>query len=170
MGSPEFLGLLTRYRKQAFFCMHRNMQQFSNAFSIRHPNLKILQWDDVDITELIHKSSMVISDYSSICMDFAYMRRPVLYYQFDYEEYRIGHLPTGYFDYEMDGFGPICRNVADVVREFENILKNNSYCFPKYLEREKNFFSLYDDKNCERTYLAIKEVCNNETESIFCPH
>jgi len=105
---------------------------------------------------------MLITDYSSIFMDFAYMKRPVLYYQFDYEKFRSGHMPLGYFDYKKDAFGPICGTLEVLIRELKLTLERDCQMEPAYLERQRRFFEIYDNQNCERTYLAINEICNEK--------
>ena len=156
----ERLGaLLQRHQKRIIFCLHRNMQSFSGIFSSQDSRINILQWENTDITALIHTASMLITDYSSIFMDFAYMERPVLYYQFDYQEFRKGHLPNGYFDYSQNGFGPVCIDQDKLIMELEKILYNQCKMEPMYVERKQQFFTLCDDKNCERTYYAIQGVC-----------
>jgi len=64
--------------------------------------------ESCDYQELIKESSLLITDYSSIFFDFAYLKKPVIYTHFDYNEYRENHVPEGYFNYKNDGFGPIC--------------------------------------------------------------
>lgn len=159
---PELIQLLKKYNKRAIFCMHRNMQTYSQCFKPTDSCLEILAWEKVDISKLIHSGALLITDFSSIYMDFAYMKRPVLYYQFDYQDYRNGHLSKGYFDYERDGFGPVCHTAQEILYELENTLSNSGAMELKYLERQRQFFKLYDNKNCERTYQAIKEVCNDQ--------
>ena len=40
-----------------------------------------------DINELYIISDLLITDYSSIYMDFAYMSKPIIYYPFDFDEF-----------------------------------------------------------------------------------
>ena len=63
--------------------------------------------------EVFAESEMIITDYSSVAFDFAYLEKPVIYTQFDSEEFFNGeHVYTkGYFDYEHDGFGEIAYNL-----------------------------------------------------------
>lgn len=56
-----------------------------------------------------------VTDYSSVAMDVAYLGKPVVYYQFDYERFRTFHLEEGYFHYEEDAFGPIAAEEAQVL-------------------------------------------------------
>ena len=81
------------------------MSQFRTQFNSESTRIRILDWQEVDISNIIEKASLLITDYSSISMDFAYMKRPVLYYQFDKERFRNEHLSKSYFDFEDDGFG-----------------------------------------------------------------
>ena len=51
----------------------------------------------------------MITDYSSVAFEMAYLKKAVLYYQFDEEEFFSGkHWQKGYFDYRKDGFGAVC--------------------------------------------------------------
>lgn len=160
LNDTEFHQLLHKYQIQVIFCPHRNMQMFFEDFFCSDSSITITRWETTDITAIIHSAAMVITDFSSIFMDFAYMKRPVLYYQFDYENFRKEHLPEGYFNYQTDGFGPVCHTKKDLVKELENILRNDLKMAPCYLKRQQSFFPLYDDKNCERTYKAIKQILN----------
>lgn len=162
LSSPDFLNLIHSSGKRVIFCPHRNMQRYAKFFSSPDPSVSVLCWENEDITELIHRAGMLITDYSSIFMDFAYMKRPVLYYQFDYEKFRSGHMPLGYFDYKKDAFGPICGTLEVLIRELKRALERDCQMEPAHLERQRRFFEIYDNQNCERTYLAINEICNEK--------
>ena len=100
---------------------------------------------------------MLITDYSSIAFDFAYMNKPLIYYHFDYHEYRKKQHPEGYFKYENDGFGPIVEtkeNLCEYIDEIIDDFKNTE----KYEKRAKQFFDLRDKNNCKRVYEKIKEL------------
>ena len=148
--------LLERSRKRAVFVLHREMAAFESLFHSPSERITVLPWQEADISALIREAGTLVTDYSSVYMDFAYMKKPLVYYQFDFAQYRAGHLPTGYFDYERDGFGPICRTEEELLEELEPLLTGGE--MPgKYRERVDRFYTLNDDKNCERTCLAIRE-------------
>lgn len=49
----------------------------------------------------------MVTDYSSVAFDFAYMKKSLVYAQFDREAFFEGQTyDEGYFNYETDGFGP----------------------------------------------------------------
>ena len=153
--------LLGRLHKQAVFVLHREMGAFEALFQSSANCITVLPWQEADISSLIREAGILITDYSSVYMDFAYMKKPLVYYQFDYETYRAGHLPTGYFDYERDGFGPVCSTEQELLARLEPLLTGGEMP-PEYRQRVERFYTLNDDKNCERTYLAIREKLERE--------
>lgn len=158
LNSAEIAGLLEKYDMKILFYPHRNMQQYLNSFSTGSSRITIADWKKYDVQELLKSSAFLITDYSSISMDFAYMRKPMLYYQFDEEKFRSGQYPEGYFSYKEDGFGPFCATIEDVCRNLEHFMANNLAGEPLYIQREEAFFPLYDTDNCKRNYLAIKNM------------
>ena len=73
-------------------------------------------------------------------MDFAYMKRPVLYYQFDKERFRNEHLSKSYFDFEDDGFGPVCTDLDVLLNELCNVLEDGCIMNEYYVGRHNRFF------------------------------
>ena len=151
-------ALLEKHGKHAVFCTHRNMEAFEGLFRSDSPRIRVLRWQDADITALIRGAGTLVTDFSSIYMDFAYMKKPVVYYQFDTEEYRSGHLPVGYFDYRRDGFGPVCEDEEALLSALERVFDSGCVMEEKYRERVERFYVLHDTRNCERTYEAICEI------------
>jgi CDP-glycerol glycerophosphotransferase (TagB/SpsB family) len=107
--------------------------------------------------ELLKSASFMVTDYSSVQIDFAYMKKPLCYYHFDYEEFSEKHYHKGYFDYQADGFGPVYNSAEELVKYIEaSAEKGLKNCEP-YISRHKDFFNLYDTENCKRNFEAIKE-------------
>ena len=90
--------------------------------------------------------------------DFAYMRKPVLYYQFDEEEFRANHYAKGYFDYRRDGFGEVVTEEEKALDLLEQYLENGCRLKPAYRARIQEFFPLHDQNNCERIYHEIMKL------------
>ncbi|WP_282802339.1 CDP-glycerol glycerophosphotransferase family protein [Secundilactobacillus kimchicus] len=68
-----------------------------------------------DISELYLVSDMLITDYSSVFFDYAYLKRPILFYPYDYHLYK-DELRGFYLDYEKDLPGEIANNQTDLMR------------------------------------------------------
>ena len=153
LNDEKFIKYIEKNNLKVLFYPHMNMQKFLDSFKVKSNNIEIVSMD-TDIQKVLKESSIMITDYSSVYMDFAYMNKPVLYYQFDYEEYREKQYQDGYYDYQKDGFGPICKSKEDLINSFIDIYSNG---LPKnYYDRMNEFFEIRDQKNCERIYKYLK--------------
>lgn len=166
INSGALDNLLRKYGKHAVFCLHRNMEAFERHFVSKHKTIRVLSWKDMDISVLICQAGVLVTDFSSIYMDFAYMKKPVAYYQFDQEAFRTGHLPKGYFEYKRDGFGPVCEDENSLLSALEEVFQSGCRMVEGYEKRVEGFYPLHDDKNCERTYEAVKALL--EDKGIAC--
>lgn len=112
-----------------------------------------------DYQKIFKESSLLISDYSSVLFDFAYMHKPILYTQFDKDTFFSNHIyEDGYFKEERDGFGPLVYNYEDTIKEIVSIIDNDCKMDKKYQERVNNFFKYTDTNNCERIYNEILKL------------
>ncbi|MDO4921680.1 MAG: CDP-glycerol glycerophosphotransferase family protein [Phascolarctobacterium sp.] len=136
-----------------------------------HPNLiGYIDWFDrnnvkfcsisTNYRDIFAESSMIITDYSSVAFDFAYLRKPVIYTQFDKEQVFSGsHIYSkGYFDYERDGFGEVEYDLEKTVDRIIEYMENDCTLKDKYRERIERFFAFNDRNNCRRVWEAIKSI------------
>lgn len=72
--------------------------------------------EDIGMLTLICES--VITDYSSVCMDFALLSKPCFFYAFDLEEYEDER--SFYFDYESYVPGPVAKDFDAVIENIKN--------------------------------------------------
>ncbi len=138
-----------------FFYPHFEVQKYLQLFGVKSKNIVMASLSDYDVQTLLKESALLITDYSSVVFDFAYMKKPVIYFQFDKEDFFKSHYEKGYFDYESMGFGKVLTGVSDLVDETVRIAKNDFAIDSHYLKRTEAFFPLYDTKNCERIYNEI---------------
>ena len=101
---------------------------------------------------------MFITDFSSLAFDFGYMNRPVIYYQYDEEEYFKGHYIKGYFDYRRDGFGPVCNSYEQVIKSLKGIVDRRFSLSNQFQENIDRFFPLFDNNNSKRIYDQILKL------------
>lgn len=157
INDKELVEFLERENFELIFYPHYQMKKFIKCFDVNSKSIKIIVNDNVDIQQLLNECNLMITDYSSVYMDFAYMRKPVIYYHFDYNRYRNSHLLEGYFDYETDGFGKICNSKKEVVTQIITYCKNEFEIEKEYVTRMNDFFEYSDTKNCERIYEVLKK-------------
>ena len=158
LSSERLKKILKDNNLNMIFYPHRDMQKFIGYFNVNNEYITVAAWPEYDVQTLLKESEYLITDFSSIAMDFAYMKKRLMYYQFDYEDFRHGQYPEGYFSYEKDGFGKVCYNLNDALDEFECAVSDKFKNPEKYISRQNEFFDLYDANNCERNYKAIKEL------------
>ena len=141
-----------------YFYPHINMQKYLEYFNVKCPNIEIVAKNDIDIQSLLKTASLMVTDYSSVFFDFAYMKKPIIYYQFDLEQFRKNQYREGYFKYERDGFGKVEKDVNDVVNDIIKYIDNDYKVEDKYLKKMNDFFEIHDTNNCERIFKAIKSI------------
>ncbi len=158
INSPKLIKFLEENDLELYFYPHRNMQKYISDFSTSSKKIKIVTNKNTDIRQLLIESAVMITDYSSVALDFAYMKKPVIYYQFDEKRFREAQYAEGYYSYRDSGLGTVKNSLEEVEEELESIYKNNLVMTTKFDEAHKSFFELHDNKNCERIYNEIRKI------------
>lgn len=154
--SEKLREICEKYGCKVMFCPHRDTQRFIDCFETDNPYLTICDYDHFNVQELLKSSAFMITDFSSVQIDFAYMKKPIAYFHFDYADYTEKHYHMGYYTYEKDGFGPVFADESTLLDYIEQKAADNFVNDDIYLNRHKEFFTLYDTDNCKRNYEAIK--------------
>lgn len=159
LNDESFKNLTHLNGVDVVFCPHPNMRPYLKFFSI--PNHVKIADDSTPIHDLINDSKILITDFSSVAFDFAFQKKPVIYYQFDQEDFFQGeHTYTqGYFSYEEHGFGPVVTEPESLIKEMEAILhQSNAEEMKMYRSRIDATFPFFDDLNCHRVYQSICQL------------
>ncbi|BBU31768.1 hypothetical protein BTHE68_55020 [Burkholderia sp. THE68] len=156
LRSDALSDLARAHGYRIVFYPHANVQSYGHLFDLPD-NVELLLHNDGSIQDVFESAAVMITDYSSVGFEFALMRRPIVYFQFDRAEvYSGSHIvKKGYFDFDADGFGPVCEQRAEVLEAVSAILTNGGQMSPEYHARAEAFLPLRDGRNCERTYEAI---------------
>ena len=158
LNNESFQKILEENDLHAIFYPHRNMQPFLREFSVDHKRISIASQRGHDVQMLLRKAAVLITDFSSVFFDMFYMEKPVIFYQFDEEEYRAKQYQQGYFEYTDNPFSIRETTLDGAVSAFERAVCRGFKVDEKYHEGHKEYFPLYDTKNCERTYDAIRRL------------
>ncbi len=108
-----------------------------------------------DITPLYTITDLLITDYSSVFFDYANLKRPMIFYMYDLEEY--ADAIRGFYIDIAELPGPIVKTEEELI---EAIKSNNLTYDEKYREFNKKYNSL-DDGNASR---RVVEKLINETK------
>ena len=104
-----------------------------------------------DINELYIISDILITDYSSVFFDYSILKRPMIFYMYDLEEYK-GKLRDFYFDIsELPG--PIIEKESDLIKAIKD---TNKFKYDKKYKAFNDKYTYLDDgKASER---VVKEI------------
>ena len=135
------------------FCLHPIFAKQSAHFE----NSDVFKINEgfVDYNKAFAESSVMVTDYSTIAFDFAYLSKPIVYTQFDQEEFYENQIYDECFDYKNEGFGPVCTDLDSAVDALIEIIESD--CENKYIDRIEKFFVNHDKNNAKRILEAVLE-------------
>ncbi len=117
--------LLVRFHPQ----VHTNNADLKGATDVSRYN---------KLSDLVRICDVLITDYSSICMDFALLQKPIYFYAFDLDKYTADR--SFYEDYESYVPGPVARDFQTLL----NLINNN---MSQTYEKRMYDFMLYNFGN-----------------------
>lgn len=147
-----------RYNYKVMFVNHPNMKDSDQLFEALETEVTFDK--GTPYKKLFAESDLLVTDYSSVAFDFAYLRKPIVYCQFDQAEFFSGEhtLEKGYYDYEINGFGEIETEIETTVNSIIEYMKTNCEVKEMYRERMNTFFAYSDQNNNQRVLEKILEM------------
>lgn len=136
------------------FVLHPNMRMFAEHFDI--PHVRLVRQEEVDVQRLLKTSSVLITDFSSVAWDFAFLDRPVLYFQFDHQLLVNSRAP--HIDFQTQLPGPVSTTQDALLRDVAAVLGRDAAMEPTYRERAGRFLAHQDQRNCERIFDIVEHA------------
>ena len=112
---------------------------------------------DTSYEKLLTESSLMVTDYSGVQFDFAYQRKPIVYY---HPSELPPHYTEGGLIYDTMGFGPICTEHGQIIETLCSYMRSGCQMETEYRQRADHFFAYDDFNNCERIYQAVLQFKN----------
>jgi len=154
LRSEKLRDVVRRHGLRLVFMPHPNIQPYLDEFRLP-PEIVVARYGEVDAQEAIARTACLITDYSSTAFNAAYLRRPVIYFQFDADEYVAAHTEgPGYYDYRTDGFGPVVESAESVADALERLVEDPAFR-AGYAAVADRTFPVRDGRNSERVFEAI---------------
>lgn len=148
LHSKALQELCQEYGYKIVFNPHPQIRSYLEGFNL--PSHITTPPLTMSIQKLFCESFLMITDYSSVAFEMAVLKKPVIYYQFDRDEYFSGHIEQkGYFDYERDGFGSVVLEQETLLQELKKKLQNYEL---------KNELSIPKANFCEQVIKAILSI------------
>ena len=158
ISDKRLCDCMKKHGYKGLFCMHpSHTKQYvdftpNDVFTVNHGY--------VDYQKEFTTASLLVTDYSSVFFDFAYLKKPIVYSQFDKDEFFEGEhaYKKGYFSYEDNGFGPVCYDLDGVVNAMIKVIENDCKNDPVYVKRIEEFYPYFDEDSCKRVYESVLKI------------
>ncbi len=149
LNSVELKQHLKKYQFELKIFFHKNMlihcSKIKNKLTNKH--ISIVTPIEKSVHQLLQESNIMITDYSSVSWDFIYLKKPVIFFQFDRDEFLknrgshmdLSKIPIGYSTDSQD----------KAILKLEKLLVNNTNNYTP------NIFSFNDKNNSLRIYTLV---------------
>ena len=154
LNNDKLIKIAKENEYEIIFRPHFHIYKFIDLFEI-NDYVKI-EPQETKYQQLFNNGSLLITDFSSVVFDFAYLKKPVIYYQYC-NDYHFD-VENAYFNYETMGFGEVCRSEDELIDLIEDYMKNDCKMKDKYLRRVDEFYLYTDKNNCKRVHETIKKI------------
>jgi teichoic acid glycerol-phosphate primase len=104
-----------------------------------------------DLNELLFVTDILITDYSSIPFEFCLLSKPIIFFSYDYEEYKV---ERGFWEEYSDSLpGPVVKTTEDLCK----IIKNNNFNIEKLNTFSEKWNKYSKGKSSSNVIDLIKE-------------
>ncbi len=142
--------------EEAGFIKFLNDNNYTNLENVKIITTNDLTEKAINLNELFRVTDLIISDFSSITIDYAISKKPILYLTHYLQNYRDGRgfiLPDN-LKILMPG---------ETVNNYEELINKMAICLKtkeqNYTDEELKFIYKYlDGKSCERIFEVMKEL------------
>lgn len=150
--------LIDYLRKNNYLlCIKKHPSEELNFPNIISNNIKLITEDmlnkaNVTVNEIMNASDLLISDYSSLGIEYMFLNKPIIYLISDINEYneKRGFIFNNY-EFWMPGFR--ASNINELINSIDNSFNKKVVTSDNYLEKKKLWFDNLCDDGCEN-------ICN----------
>ncbi len=149
INDPRLEELLEDYDLYLDFYIHPKFREYMARFSISgNPRVKMIPFGSAPLNRLMMECRMLVTDYSSVCWDVYYQKKPVLFYQFDVEQYN--ETTGSYIDFDTELFGDQALTPEALLAKLEEYAKNDFALPERYAALRPSMYEYLDKNNSQR--------------------
>jgi CDP-glycerol glycerophosphotransferase (TagB/SpsB family) len=157
LTNQRMLDLLKQHNLKLVFFLHPKFKDYVDSFAADASEyVEIYGFGETKVNEEMMRSSMMISDYSSVTWDTFYMHKPVIFFQFDTQQY----VETwgSYLNMDTELFGPKAENIDQVADAIEQMVASDFAVDVKYEPMYDEYFIAHDHNNSQRIFDAVNKM------------
>lgn len=159
LNSSLMSDLLEKYNMELNFFIHPKFKAYIEKFNTDNERIKIYQYGEEKVNQLLMKSCMLITDYSSVAWDMYYQHKPIIFYQFDLDDYM--KYQGSYMNMDTDLFGDRAFTVNSLLALMKKYAESNFQEEEKYAKLRKKYLTYTDRNNSNRILKAILQKYKN---------
>lgn len=158
LTSDALLASAKKHGLQIVFAPHMNMAMYLEDIDFPDHVRTVDLRTESSYQELIVRAKVAITCFSSVASEVALLQKPVIYFQFDDDEFYDLEHPSkvGYFDFTKDGFGPVVDSPQSAVAKIDAALNGKEDRL--FSNRREMAFPFRDQRCCERVYDLVREL------------
>ncbi len=155
----DLIDAVERKGYKIVYKLHPQFERFRGYFELSQ---RVLEYNGT-YGDCFKEGNLLITDYSSLAFDFAYLGKPVIYYHFDEDDFWKKHsTKKGNFDFYEMGLGPVVKDHDELKNRILNYVNNNTQMDDMYKKRLDKMFMYHDRNNSRRVYESIMEILNGK--------
>jgi len=160
LSDKALLQVLKNQGYMLQFILHPGVSAYRDAFKdLGNECVQIIDAQNVDYTKVFAETALLVTDYSSVFFDFAYLYKPTLFYQFDQNDFFSGHYnKSETYDQAKMGPGPVIKDHKSIIKEISKYVNDGCKLEPKYRKRIDKLFLHHDQHNSERIYRHLRTI------------
>ncbi|MGM9987717.1 MAG: glycosyltransferase [Bacillaceae bacterium] len=157
--NDKLINLLETHKYELTFYPHYQTQKIlaDNNYEF-HERIHIVKQGEQKVQDLLNSHQLLITDYSTVSFDFGYMKKPVIFYQFDYDDFYSKHYNEGPINHKKELFGAVCEEEEDVISSIEKLLSTSVEMSPSEEDLTNRYMSRTNKQHCEMIYEQIERV------------
>lgn len=155
LNSKKLVELLEVYDLNILFFPHSNMLSVLDVQTLLPETARVQLATEENIQACLQNAALLVTDYSSVFFDMAYMKKPTLFFQFDELEFRRCHYPEGWFDYGDTAFGEVCHTLDELISALGAAASAGFEISSSFEEEHVQTFPWWDEQNSERIYRLL---------------
>lgn len=153
VNNSDILNYLKENNLKIKVLMHPQFEKFASLLISNNELVEFLSLKEVEVPDLITDCRLLITDFSSVCVDFLFQKKNVIFFQ--YNKYASHHVASKEIQYS--DIGTVVPNIDELLSTLQAIKENDYKLLPEFEKSLEELFDLKHDIR-EHIFTTIKSL------------